>query len=428
MNSKVIYWMNRAIRIEENLALLSAQQIAKRLQSVMEVVFIVQSHFEYANYRNMHFMLHGVVEVATKLSEYNIRLRVIEGEPIDVIKDLMARETISALVTEHHVLNPFVLVHKELENICHQNGIKFFRFNTANVVEVWEASPKLEFGARTFRPKIMSKYRNYLGIDQSIVTQSQSSNKFPVFNKQDVQKLLSNNLGWQKLPISKLIPGEDAASNQLIIFIENGLKQYHIRNQFYSNGQSMMSAYLHFGMISPRKVIREIELTKHVNAALYVEEALVRRELAENYCFYCSNYDSLEGAWPWAVETLQAHEFDNREYIYSLEDFESASTHDDLWNFCQKQVIETGYLHSYLRMYWAKMVLYWTKNAQDAITILIHLNDKYMLDGLDPNGYAGIMWSVAGVHDRPWFNQPIIGLVRSMSKKGTLKKTQLNIK
>jgi deoxyribodipyrimidine photo-lyase len=180
-------------------------------------------------------------------------------------------------------------------------------------------------------------------------------------------------------------------------------------------------------MISPKKVITKVKQTNHENAALFIEEALIRRELAENYCFYNKHYTNLEkGAWPWAVKTLLEHVNDPREYVYTLEEFEQAKTHEPLWNYCQETVVNTGYLHSYLRMYWAKMVLYWSRHPQDAINILVYLNDTYMLDGRDPNGYTGIMWSVAGVHDRPWFTKPITGLVRSMSTSGTAKKTKIN--
>ncbi|MGB7594681.1 MAG: hypothetical protein WBL80_03845, partial [Erysipelotrichaceae bacterium] len=180
-------------------------------------------------------------------------------------------------------------------------------------------------------------------------------------------------------------------------------------------------------MVSPVQVIREVEASHHENAALFVEEAMVRRELAENFCHYCKDYDNLNGAWPWAQNTLRSHKNDKREYIYELNQFEQAKTHDALWNFCQTQVVNTGYLHSYLRMYWAKMVLLWTPDAQTAISMLIHLNDTYFLDGRDPNGYTGILWSVAAVHDRPWFDKPVHGLIRAMGKEGTLKKTKLKL-
>jgi deoxyribodipyrimidine photo-lyase len=180
-------------------------------------------------------------------------------------------------------------------------------------------------------------------------------------------------------------------------------------------------------MLSPLKMIRDVENSQNVNAPLFVEEALIRRELAENYCHYCKDYDSLDGAWTWAKNSLLKHLNDPREYTYTLDQFEKALTHDILWNKCQNMIIEDGYLHSYLRMYWAKMVLLWSETPEIALETLIYLNDKYMLDGRDPNGYTGIMWSVAAVHDRPWFDRPIIGLIRAMGKEGTLKKTKIKL-
>lgn len=424
MKSKTIYWMSRAIRVEENPALQLAVSLANKYEQELEVHFVIQPDYPYANRRNMHFLLSGVAEVAQKLAVWNIPVIVKTADPLSYFTNILEYQSIDHLVTEHHVLRYFDQLHKQISKRCKEHQAQFYRINTACVVDVWQASDKLEFAARTFRPKIMAQYKKYLpNSDQKIKALQQKVNY--VFSMKDVDEIMQNH-PFKDIPISLMPSGEDAANEQLDWFIEHGLNVYHLRNEYFSIGQSQLSAYLHFGMISIRKVIRKVEETRHFNAAQFVEEAMVRRELAENYCYYQPEYDSLAGAWPWAQETLKRALDDEREYIYSKEEFELAQTHDDLWNFCQKQVVNLGYLHSYLRMYWAKMVLYWTKSPQEAIDILIYLNDTYFLDGRDPNGYTGIMWSVAGVHDRPWFTKPVTGLVRSMSKSGTMKKTRLS--
>jgi deoxyribodipyrimidine photo-lyase len=419
---KVVYWTLRAIRVEDNPALYYATQLADQHDAILEVKFFVWPLFKTTTKRSMHFLLSGVLEMATTLAQFNIPLEVIEMAPYDYFEQ--QHKDVIYVVSEQHVLKPVLQAQSRTKEILAKHNVSFQIINTATVVPVEIASNKCEFAARTLRPKIMRLYEDYLHLLPPLSARLQPCTTF--FNQHQLQALMTKYSFWKECPLSFLSSGEQAANRQLSKFINEGIEHYHRRNEYHSNGQSYLSAYLHFGMISPKKVIRMIKETNHPNAPLFIEEALVRRELAENYCFYNRDYDSFEGAWPWAIETLTQHLQDKREYIYTQEQFEQALTHDDLWNFCQKQVVEKGYLHSYLRMYWAKMVLYWTAHPKDAVEILVYLNDTYMLDGRDPNGYTGIMWSVAGVHDRPWFNKPITGLVRTMSKQGTLKKTKLD--
>lgn len=421
----ILYLVSRAIRFKDNQALYTAQKKALNQNAQLICLFNYYPNYPYANLRNMHFLLSGLLEMSQKLNKHKIPLLFRQGNLIENINDLRNDFDITNIITEQHVLKPILKAHDLLSEYCYSNMIEFLKVNTACVVPVDETSLKLEYAAKTIRPKIMSKYKSYLLNFYPIQIHPQSIN-IESFNQIQFNNFFTQNK-LEEQSLSKLIPGEDAANAQLQHFIEHGLKNYANRNEYDSQGQSYLSAYLHFGMLSPLKMIRDIENTQHENAPLFVEEALVRRELAENYCYYCKDYDSIKGAWTWAQNTLNQHINDPREYTYTLEQFEKAETHDDLWNFCQMKVVTDGYLHSYLRMYWAKMVLYWTNTPQDAIDLLIHLNDKYMLDGRDPNGYTGIMWSVAAVHDRPWFDRPVIGLVRAMGKDGTLKKSKLKL-
>ena len=421
----ILYLVSRAIRFKDNQALYTAQKKALNQNAQLICLFNYYPNYPYANLRNMHFLLSGLLEMSQKLNKHNIPLLFRQGNLIENINDLRNDFDITNIITEQHVLKPILKAHDLLSEYCYSNMIEFLKVNTACVVPVDETSLKLEYAAKTIRPKLMSKYKSYLLNFYPIQIHPQSIN-IESFNQIQFNNFFTQNK-LEELSLSKLIPGEDAANAQLQHFIEHGLKNYANRNEYDSQGQSYLSAYLHFGMLSPLKMIRDVENSQHENAPLFVEEALVRRELAENYCYYCKDYDSIKGAWTWAQNTLNQHINDPREYTYTLEQFEKAETHDDLWNFCQMKIVTDGYLHSYLRMYWSKMVLYWTKTPQDAIDLLIHLNDKYMLDGRDPNGYTGIMWSVAAVHDRPWFDRPVIGLVRAMGKDGTLKKSKLKL-
>jgi deoxyribodipyrimidine photo-lyase len=421
----VLYWVSRAIRVNENQALYAASQYALNNNQQLICLFNYYPNFPYANKRNMHFLLSGLLEMSTKLNQLNIPLIFKQGDILETLSELREFYDISVIYTEHQVLKPILHHHVRVSDYCLTNKISFYTINTACVVPVTKTSPKLEYAAKTIRPKLLSLYKPYLEHTYTIDNHPQKLNA-KSFDLEQFNLFFSLN-SLDDLSLSHLTPGEDAANQQLMYFIQHGLENYHLRNEFNRKGQSYLSAYLHFGMLSPLKMIRDVEKTQHVNAPLFVEEALIRRELAENYCHYCKDYDSIDGAWQWARQTLNNHRSDKRDYIYSLEQFEQALTHDDVWNMCQKLVVKDGYLHSYLRMYWAKMVLYWSVSPEEAIKILIHLNDKYMLDGRDPNGYTGIMWSVAAVHDRPWFDRPVIGLVRAMGKEGTLKKTKLKL-
>ncbi len=424
MKKKVVYWLFRAIRVEDNPALMYAVKKAERQNAMLEINFFVWPVFSSANVRNMSFLLHGVAEMAQKCEKLNIELHVIQQAPDVYFIENIQNQHILAIVSEQHVLKEVLQEQDKVRHACSIYHVSFDVVNTAVIVPVEEASLKQEYAAFTIRKKLHSKMNQHIKMLPEIEPLNQRVQL--LFTHEDAKKIVHSAL-FEAVKESSMHPGEDAANVCLDEFIENRLANYHLRNEVDSNGQSYLSAYLHFGNISIKKVIQRVIDTKHENASLFIEEAFIRRELAENYCFYNKDYDSLSGGQPWAIETLLLHSNDEREYIYSLEDFENSNTHDDVWNYCQKQVVETGYLHSYLRMYWAKMVLYWTKHPQDAIDILIKLNDTYMLDGRDPNGYTGIMWSVAGVHDRPWFNKPITGLIRSMSQKGTLKKTKLKL-
>lgn len=418
--------MSRTIRFNQNEALIVAQQIAQAQSALVEIWFVVYPSFPYANTRNMHFLLSGLSEVSKKAAAYQIPVFVYCDDPAKVFETALAQQEIVAIITEQHVLKPILTTQAKIQKLAKASQVAFQMVSTATVVPVTHASSKLEFAARTFRPKIMGMYKNYLAA-LPLVKKQEYPSAISIFDEKQISEIITAHPHWKRLSLSTLVSGEDAAKKQLDTFIKNNLDHVHNRNLVAGNGQSYLSAYLHFGMLSAKVMISQVLATNHPNAALFIEEALVRRELAENYCHYCKDYDNLNGAWDWAKQTLAQHQMDKREYLYDLEAFEQAKTHDKLWNYCQKQVVETGYLHSYLRMYWAKMVLYWSENAQKAIEILIYLNDTYFLDGRDPNGYTGIMWSVAGVHDRPWFNRPVIGLIRSMVASQTLKKTKIEL-
>jgi deoxyribodipyrimidine photo-lyase len=227
------------------------------------------------------------------------------------------------------------------------------------------------------------------------------------------------------LEVDGILPGEQEARKTLRRFIAQRLASYDEgRNDPNLDAQSDLSPYLHFGQIAPQRVALEVKAVAKPRAsvAAFLEELIVRRELSDNFCFYNERYDQFEGFPAWAQRTLNEHREDRREYLYTLEQFEKGETHDPLWNAAQRQMVKTGKMHGYLRMYWAKKILEWTPSPDEALAIGIHLNDRYELDGRDPNGYTGVAWSVGGVHDRAWGERPVFGKIRFMSYDGCRRK------
>ncbi|MCB0732845.1 MAG: deoxyribodipyrimidine photolyase, partial [Ignavibacteriae bacterium] len=245
----------------------------------------------------------------------------------------------------------------------------------------------------------------------------------PKINWENIYKILE--IDNKVKPVEDFVPGENSAEKILKNFIENKLNNYsEARNDPNKNALSNISPYLHFGQISAQRIALILNNFDGNDESIksFLEELIVRRELSDNFCYYNKNYDNFDGFHDWAKQSLNEHRNDKREYIYNLEEFEQAKTHDELWNSAQLEMVKTGKMHGYMRMYWAKKILEWTKTPEEALEIGIYLNDKYELDGRDPNGYVGLAWSIGGVHDRAWTERPVYGKIRYMNYNGCKRK------
>lgn len=309
------------------------------------------------------------------------------------------------------------------KKVAEKIQIPFHEVDAHNIVPCRFVSSKLEFAAYTIRPKIHRLLPEFL-------------DEFPPLKRMKSKSSFQNRIDWksvvEKLKVDRkikeidwLLPGEKAAFRVLENFITNKLSKYNEkRNDPNEDAVSNLSPYLHFGQISSQRVALEIIKSNISNESQqsFLEELIIRKELSDNFCYYNNKYDSFEGFPKWAQETLNKHRKDKREYLYKVEEFENSLTHDNLWNKAQLEMVNKGKMHGYMRMYWAKKILEWSASPEEAIKIAIYLNDKYQLDGRDPNGYTGIAWSIGGVHDRAWTERNIFGKIRYMNYTGCNRK------
>lgn len=417
----VVYWMSRDQRLADNWALLYAQQIATEHKMPLAIVFCLVPEYLGATIRQYDFMLKGLQEVETAANKRGTPFILLTGSPEVEIPRFARRHKIGAVVAD---FSPLRVNRQWQQEVARQLSVPFFAVDAHNIVPCWVASDKQEYAAYTLRPKLRRLLPEFL-------------EEFPPPRKHPFAwQATAPQTDWQRayktLKVDKdvaaiewLRPGEKAANRQLDAFASNQLAVYDAaRNDPNAGGQSNLSPYLHFGQIAAQRVALTVQRHDRnlKSQEAFLEELIVRRELADNFCLYNDVYDRFEGFPPWAQKTLDEHRGDPRTHRYSQEQFERAGTHDELWNAAQMEMVQTGKMHGYLRMYWAKKILEWTTCPEEAMEVAISLNDKYELDGRDPNGYAGIAWSVGGVHDRAWFERDIFGKIRYMSRSGCERK------
>lgn len=422
----ILYWMNRDMRVNDNWALLFAQQWAHKEKAPLIVLYNLVPDFLNGGLRQLTFKLQALEELEKTLQSKNISFVLVEGKKTEEeIISFIHNEKIGGLVTDFF---PLRISNMWVEKVKNNIQIPFYQVDAHNIIPCWIASPKQEFGAYTIRPKINKLLDQFLEEFPSIKKHPHTWTK--KIDTPNWGKILETSKTNRTIkPVNWIKSGEKAAIKALQKFITDGLPNYaEKRNNPTLHALSNLSPYYHYGMLSVQRAATEIQKFDRniVSQESYLEEAIVRRELSDNYCYYNQNYDNFNGFPTWAQKSLNEHREDPREYTYSLKEFETAQTHDDLWNAAQKEMVYTGKMHGYMRMYWAKKILEWTPSPEEAQKIAIHLNDKYELDGRDPNGYVGIAWSIGGLHDRAWFDRPVFGKVRFMSYNGC--KSKFDIK
>ncbi len=419
----VLYWMQSSQRADHNHALEYAVGRANDLGQRLLVVFGLTDDYPEANLRHYAFMLEGLADVEGALGKRGIKFVVRRGSPDEVA--LEAGQNASLIVTDRGYMRP---QKRWRGRVAGEAGRPLVQVETDVVVPVELASGKQEHAARTLRPKIHEYLDDFLVELTPTEPDKPSSNmKEKGLDLSDIDGILDGmDLDRGASRLSHLYRGGNSEAKRIFRrFLKGSFDDYvGNRNQPQTDHVSHMSKYLHYGHVSPIWLALEArDAGGGENADSFLEELIVRRELSFNFVFYNDDYDSYANLPSWSRKTLEDHKKDDREYTYTLEQLEDAQTHDEYWNAAMREMVHTGYMHNYMRMYWGKKILEWSDTPEHAYATTLYLNNRYFLDGRDPNSFANVAW-VFGQHDRGWTERPVYGKVRYMSSGGLERKAK----
>jgi deoxyribodipyrimidine photo-lyase len=422
----VIYLAKNSLRTNYNHALEYATIKANELNKPLLVLFLLDET-EFQNERHLAFLLEGLLELEQNLKEREIAFFVHQGtlQELNFVLEHACYVVLDKGYTKQ--------VRQQNKLIATTLPIRVTEVESNTIVPVEVASKKEEYAAYTLRPKLNRQLTTFL---QEVKKEPYDTSlpKFEWLEQLSKNALLLNNItNYRSFQVEHSVKkshyfkgGETSAQQVLTHFIKTKLEHYDAhRNDPEKEATSNLSPYLKFGFLSPLDVYFQIKNSNIKNNAVFLEQLLVRRELGVNFVYYNENYDSFKGLPTWAKQTLEDHMIDKRPNTYTLEQLEQAKTNDPYWNAAQQEMVRTGKMHNYMRMYWAKRLLEWFHLPMHAFDAALYLNNKYCLDGYDPNSYAGVAWCF-GKHDRPWFERPIFGLVRYMNANGLKNKFNMN--
>jgi len=417
----VVYWMQRAQRGIDNAGLDTAVEAANALRKSVVVFFAPVPSYPRGNLRHYRFLAEGIPDIAAALTERNIGFVLRRFPSHSLLR--FCDEVNPALVIgdENPMREPEAWRATAAKNL----KIPFWTVD-ADVIVPSKILEKAQYSAHIIRPRLQAHLEQFLvpSNNPRANVAWKTPKQLPAFDPtSDITE------GW---PLDRSVPpvsnwrgGTTGAMRLLEDFVQHKLRGYGTqRNKPETDHTSLLSPYLHFGHIGPVTVALAVEQADAPNPdkEAFLNQIITWRELAVNLVRFNPDYDSFECAEPWAHRTLGKHAHDPRPVLYTESQLEHAETHDPLWNAAQMQMVNTGWMHNYVRMYWAKKILEWSRSPAEAHRIAVHLNDKYQLDGRDPNGYAGIAWAIVGKFDRPWFERPIFGQIRYMSGQSTGRK------
>ncbi|HKT87796.1 MAG TPA: deoxyribodipyrimidine photo-lyase [Candidatus Sulfotelmatobacter sp.] len=419
--SCIVYWMQRAQRGIDNPALDVAVEAANALNKPVVVFFAPVPFYPNANLRHYRFLNEGIPDIASELAARNVDFVLRRYPEHSLLK--FCEEVKPTLVVGDE--NPMREPERWRQIATKRLEVPFWTVDS-DVIVPSKLLQKAQYAAHTIRPRLQEHLRTYFVPStnpRAHVKWKRPASLLSLSPKVDIAE------GWKLdrsvTPMSDWRGGTKEAVRRLREFVRHKLPGYGTqRNRPELDHTSKLSPYLHFGHISPVTVALAVENAEapKPDKEAFLNQIITWRELAVNLVRFSPDYDNFECAERWAHRTLAKHAKNPRPILYTKRQLENAETHDQLWNAAQMQMVNTGWMHNYMRMYWAKKILEWTKSPAEAYRVAVYLNDKYELDGRDPNGYAGIAWAIVGKFDRPWFERPIFGQIRYMSGASTGKK------
>ena len=421
----ILYWMQQSQRGEWNHALEYAIRMAKEQDCTVLSVFGLTEDYPDGNARHFHFMVQGLQDAQESLAKRDVKLLIRMGNPPDVALEL--KDEAVAIVCDRGYLR-----HQRewREQVAEQVDCQVIQVESDLVVPIESASDKQEYAARTIRKQLMEQYEDYLEkLSRLMPPKSSTGYSMATEDISSADSFVENlNTDHSVAPVEEFTGGTKAAKRLFSTFMNNHLTEYdEHRSDPHLQHVSYMSMYLHLGQISPCYLLSEVKQShSYDNRDSYIDELLVRRELAANFVFYTpDHYDDWQGLPDWARETLEDHKDDDREKVYTRSELENAETDDEYWNAAMTQMKQRGYLHNHMRMYWGKRILAYTNTPRYAYKTALYLNNKYFLDGRDCNSFANIAW-LFGRHDRAWQERDVYGKVRIMTPGGLEGKTDID--
>ena len=424
----ILYWMQMFKRTTHNHALNFAIEQANERKLPLVVYEGLKFYYPWASDRFHTFILEGVEEKRAAFEKLGIKyifyLQKDDKSPKDTVAKIAKNAAL--IVTDDF---PCFIIPKHNEAIVKKAEIPVYAVDSNGVIPM-SRFEKEEYAAYTIRPKIKRILSDYLKPFEEEKVKIKAGNlkidcPDTEVTEKNIAKLVSEcAIDHSVKPSNVYYGGTANGRKRLKLFLKNILSDYDKgRNKPEKDGSSRLSSYLHFGFLSSLEIalaVKDSDAPQESKDA-YLEEIIVRRELSYNFTRFNSDYDSLKSLPDWVQKTMREHIDDKREVVYSLEEMENCQTYDELWNASQREMNVTGEIHNYVRMLWGKNVIAWSKSYEEAFAILEHLNNKYCLDGRNPNSYAGILWCF-GKHDRPWMERPVFGKMRYMTTNSTGKK------
>ncbi len=427
----VLYWAQMNRRVESNHALAYAADLANQMGLPLLFYEGLTCTYPFASDRFHTFLLEGVPETARRLAKmgigYVFHLRRRRNDPNDALYQLATDA--AGVVTDDY---PAFIAGAHNASVPSKLDVPYYAVDSSCIVPMAHFE-RQEYAAYTIRPKINKVLDRYLTPVPAIKLKKKWDGPVSPLHCQVTEAKIASlvadcEIDHTVAPSAEFRGGRKEAERRLQHFLENNLRRYaKTSNQPSEKSTSGLSPYLHFGHISSLEVAlaaREYAAEHKLIPDEFLEELIVRRELAFNFARFGPKPKTLAALPDWAQATLRKHARDKRDPIYTRDQFERAETYDELWNATQRELLYDGKIHGYYRMYWGKKIIEWSATHQEALDTMIYLHDKYALDGRDPNTYTNILWCF-GLHDRPWSERPIFGMVRYMSLEGMKRKTDV---